>query len=223
MRRPISRPPTKAAAAAVGAGFSCAVARTRPDADLARSGLDSRARPTMSARFSFRTMTDAGHLPLGARLDVGLLRQRGDGLAEVLARALDLRPEVRRVDRRARRARRSGADCARVFTQRPSSLVVAPRCIATGGVACVCELCAAQSSGPNDLEGLGHRRRGLRGGGIADRRCVSPRYRLPGAASAEACRAAEPPAPAPVVQRRRGGRRVGDTSSSPSLRTCAQT
>src|SRR4051795_5142271 len=52
MRRPIRMPPTKAATAAAGAGLSSALARTRTAADLAASGLASRAFPTSAARFS---------------------------------------------------------------------------------------------------------------------------------------------------------------------------
>src|SRR3954447_211394 len=87
-------------------------------------------------------LLDLGDLLLGARLDVCLLGERGDGVAQVLARALDVGAQLGRVLRRLLRVRRgallvycSRADCARVFTHRTSSFVVSTACSGTGGVA----------------------------------------------------------------------------------------
>src|SRR4051812_15229777 len=95
---------------------------------------------------------DLGDLVPRAGLDVGLLGQRGDGVAQVLPRALDLlaqllgglRGRLRRGGGRVADARPLGdaglvycsrADCARVFTHRTSSFVVSTACSGIGGVA----------------------------------------------------------------------------------------
>src|SRR4051794_21228412 len=95
---------------------------------------------------------DLGDLVLRAGLDVGLLGQRGDRVAQALARALDLvaqllrglRGRLRRGGRRVADGRLlrdaalvycSRADCARVFTHRTSSFVVSTACSGIAGVA----------------------------------------------------------------------------------------
>src|SRR4051812_14280203 len=73
-------------------------------------------------------------LVLGARLDVGLLGQRGGGLGELLARALDVAPDLLRRPGVVRGAhRRASWTCSLVY--RTSSLTVSTVCSGTGGPA----------------------------------------------------------------------------------------